>query len=196
MHRFSYKIERKLCSKPSKHTKRFLMFVMARLISSTSLDEVDQLFTSLCMLCFSKVRYLEIEKYIDKLENAILCNSDEKCELELEYITQMDEELPKEMGDGITYRKKSPFGQHYDSILNKCYCNVKSLENLSNNIPPEENLAYYCPKLPEFLATNYMPICPLWTSLIIGPSKFPGKVNATFTNSVAVNWMKLLKRIY
>ena len=133
-------------------------------------------------------------KYIDKLENAILCNSDEKYELELEYITQMDEELPNEMGNGITYRKKSPFGQHYDSILNKCYCNVKSLENLSNNIPLEENLAYYCPKLPEFLATNYMPICPLWTGLIIGPSKFPGKVNATFTNSVAENWMRIVKK--
>ena len=56
-------------------------------------------------------------KFISKLENAILCHSNEKYELEMEYITQMDEELPNEMGDGLTYRKKSPFGQHFDSIL-------------------------------------------------------------------------------
>ena len=145
MHRFSYKIERKLLSKPPKDTKRFLMFVMARLISCTSLDEMDQLFTSLCMLCFSRVRYPEIEKYFDKIKNAVQCNSEENYELELEYIPQMDEELPNEMGDSISYRKKSHFGQHYDSILNKCYCTIQSLETLSKNTPIEENRAYYCP---------------------------------------------------
>ena len=194
MHRFSYKIERKLLSKPPKETKRFLMFVMARLISCTSLDEMDQLFTSLCMLCFSRVRYPEIEKYFDKIENAVQCNSEENYELELEYIPQMDEKLPNEMGDSISYRKKSPFGQHYDSILNKCYCTIQSLETLSKNTPIEENRAYYCPNLPEYLVTHYMPICPLWTGLIIGPSKFPGKANATFTNSIAENWMRIVKK--
>ena len=71
------------------------------------------------------------------------------------------------MGDGITYRKKSPFGQHYDSILNKCYSNVKSLETLSKNTPLEKNQTYYCHNLPEFLATNYIPICPLWIGMTI-----------------------------
>ena len=53
---------------------------------------------------------MEIEKFISRLENAILCHSDEKYELEMEYITQMDEELPNEMGDGLTYRKNPPLG--------------------------------------------------------------------------------------
>ena len=39
MHRFSYKIDRELCNKPKKETKRFIMFVMARLISCKTLDE-------------------------------------------------------------------------------------------------------------------------------------------------------------
>ena len=39
-----------------------------------------------------------------------------------------------------------------------------------------------------------MPICPLWTGLIIGPSKFPGKVNVTFTNSIVENWMRIVKK--
>ena len=110
MHRFSYKIERKLCNKPKKETKLFIIFLMARLISCTTLDELDQLFTSLCMLCFSSVRNKEIENYISKLENAILCYSDEEYELEMEYITQIDEELPNEIGDGLTYRKNPPLG--------------------------------------------------------------------------------------
>ena len=145
---------------------------------------------------FSSVRHMEIEKFMSKLENAILCHSNEKYELEMEYITQMDEELPKEMGDGLTYRKKSPFGQHFDSILKKCSCNVTYLESQLKNTQLEENNIYYFPSLPEFLATNYIPICPLWTGLIIGPSKFPGKVNVTFTNSIAENWMRIVKRIF
>ena len=69
----------------------------------------------------------------------------------------------------------------------------KIFRNLSKNTPLEENNTYYCSNLPEFLATNYMSICPLWTGLIIGPSKFPEEVNATFTNSVAENWMRIVK---
>ena len=48
--------------------------------------------------------------------------------------------------------------------------------------------------MPEFLTTHYMPICPLWTGLIIGPALFPGKVNVTFTNSIAENWMRIVKK--
>ena len=39
-----------------------------------------------------------------------------------------------------------------------------------------------------------MPICPLWTGLIIGPALFPGKVDVTFTNSIAENWMRIVKK--
>ena len=38
-----------------------------------------------------------------------------------------------------------------------------------------------------------MPICPLWTGLIIGPTLFPWKVNVTFTTSIVENWMKIVK---
>ena len=87
----------------SRHSK------MARLISCTTLDEMDQLFTSLCILCLSRVKYLEIEQYCEKLQNAVY-NFDENYEFEMEYLSEIDEELPNEIGDSITYRKESPFG--------------------------------------------------------------------------------------
>ena len=71
MHRFSYRIERKLTKRPSKETKRVIMFIMARITSCTTLEEVDQLFTSLCISCLSQMKYPEIEQHIKKLEKAI-----------------------------------------------------------------------------------------------------------------------------
>ena len=63
MHRImhSYKIERKLTKRPSKETKRVIMFIMARITSCTTLEEVDQLFTALCISCLSQMKCLEIE---------------------------------------------------------------------------------------------------------------------------------------
>ena len=193
INRFSYKIERKLTKNLNKETERFIMFVMARLISCSTLDELNQLFTSLCMLCLSRVRYPEIEQYIEKLENAIF-QIDENYELEIEYLTEIDEELPNEMGDSISYRRKSPFGKHFDSMLKKCKRYVQKLESQQKITLLGENYGYYLPSLPEFLTTHYMPICPLWTGLIIGPALFPGKVNVTFTNSIAENWMRIVKK--
>ena len=110
INRFIYKIERNLTERPNKETKRLIMFTMARLTSCTTLDEMNS-FTSLCILCLSRVKYLEIEQYCE-LQNAVY-NFDENYEFEMEYLSEIDEELPNEMGDSITYRKKSPL----ESIL-------------------------------------------------------------------------------
>ena len=131
--------------------------------------------------------------YIEKLENAIY-QIDENYELEIEYLTEIDEEMPNEMGDSISYRRKFPFGKHFDSILKKCKRYVQKLESQQKITLLGENYGYYLPSLPEFLTTHYMPICPLWTGLIIGPALFPGKVNVTFTNSIAENWMRIVKK--
>ena len=57
-----------------------------------------------------------------------------------------------------------------------------------------ENSELYLPCLPEFLATHYMPINPLWSGLIVGPALFPEKVKVTLTNSIAENWMRIVKK--
>ena len=71
MNRFNYKIERKLSKRPLKETKQVIMFIMARITSCTTLEEVEQLFTSLCMSCLFRMKYPKIEQHIIKLEKAI-----------------------------------------------------------------------------------------------------------------------------
>ena len=44
------------------------MFIMARLTSSTTLEYLSELYTALCITCFSKVRYPETVQYINKLK--------------------------------------------------------------------------------------------------------------------------------
>ena len=165
-----------------------MMFIMARITSCTTL-EVDQLFTSLCISCLSRMRYPEVEQYVKKLENAIFhCN--ENHELGMDYLSEIDEELSNELGDCMTYRNKSPFGKHFDSILQKSKSFVQDLQTRPQTISLEVNHIYYLPDLPGFLVTHYMPICPLWTGVIIGPTLFLGKLDVTFTNSIVENWMK------
>ena len=67
LHRISYKLERNI--KPTKHMKRMILYVMARLISCTSFNDFEQLFTALCMLCLAKKTYPEINPYVSKIEN-------------------------------------------------------------------------------------------------------------------------------
>ena len=97
------------------------------------------------------------------------------------------EEMPNKQGDSLTYKDKSPFGKHFQNIYyNKC-------SNSIQKIFFEENNEFYLPDLPDFLATHYMPISPLWTGLMLGPILYAGKVDVTFTNSIAENWMRIVK---
>ena len=194
MHRFSYKLEKKSSLKPTKRTKRIIMYIMARLTSSTTLEDISQLFTALCMSCFSKLRYPETKLYITKLQDAILLtvnNNDNTSEIE--YLEELDEEMPNKQGDSLTYKDKSPFGKHFQNIYNKCSNFIQNLSIKYMHHSFEENNELYLPDLPDFLATHYMPISPLWTGLMLGPILYPGKVDVTFTNSIAENWMRIVK---
>ena len=75
---------------------------MARMVSCTVFDEMNQLFISLCMTSLSKNLYPEIRKYFHKLDNAIsICS--EEFNVDLEYLPELDEELPNSLGDDNTY---------------------------------------------------------------------------------------------
>ena len=84
------------------------MFIMARITSCTTLEEVDQLFTSLCISCLPQMKYPEIEPHIKKLEKAIF-QSTENYEVGMDYLSEIDEELSNELGDRMTYRNQFPF---------------------------------------------------------------------------------------
>ena len=111
----------------------------------------------------------------------------------MDYLSEIDEELYNELGDSMTYKNKSPFGRHFDSILQKSNSFVQDLQTRRQTTPLEVNSRYFLPDLPEYLVTHYMPICPLWTGMIIGATLFPGKLDVTFTNSIVGNWMKIVK---
>ena len=67
----------------------------------------------------------------------------------MDYLAEIDEELSNELGDSMTYRNKSPFGRHFDSILQKSNSFVQNLQTRSQNVCLEENSRYYLPNLPE-----------------------------------------------
>ena len=83
-----------------------------------------------------------------KLEKAIF-QLTENYEVGMDYLSEIDEELSNELGDSMTYRNKSPFGRHFDSILQKSNSFVQNLQTRSQNICLEENSRYYLPNLPE-----------------------------------------------
>ena len=157
MNRFSYKLGHNF--QLDKQRKQKIMFIMARMVSCTVFDEMNQLFISLCMTSLSKNLYPEIQKYFDKLDNAISISSEE-VNVDLEYLPELDEELPNSLGDGNTYRTRSPFGIHFQSELQNCMQVISRLESKKRVHNLETNL-YFLPDFPKFLVTYYMPICPL-----------------------------------
>ena len=96
------------------------------------------------------------------------------------------------MGDSKTYKSRSPFGKHFQIELMNCkrLVGIFEMEEQNENTPKNN---YYFPDLPSFLVTHYMPVCPLWSGLILGPSLYPGQCHVTSTNAIAENWMRIVK---
>ena len=64
------------------------------------------------------MRYPEVEQYIKKNENAIF-HANENYELEMDYLSEIDEELYNELGDSITYKNKlAKYKENYLYPLN------------------------------------------------------------------------------
>ena len=61
-------------------------------------------------------------------------------DLDIDYLAELDEELPNDLGDSITYKVSSPYGRHFKSALNIFKILVNDLENkYSNSLHFEEN---------------------------------------------------------
>ena len=150
MNRFNYKLGHNF--QLDKQRKQKIMFIMARMVSCTVFDEMNQLFISLCMTSLSKNLYPEIQKYFDKLDNAISISSEE-FNVDLEYLPELDEELPNSLGDGNTYRTRSPFGIHFQSELQNCMQVISKLESKKRVHHIETNL-YFLPDFPKFYVSR------------------------------------------
>ena len=115
--------------------------------------------------CYCQKLYPEVQQYISILEKAI--NFEEQVDVKIEYLAELDEELPNELGDSLTYKSKSPFGRHFENILTTCQTLINQLDvKYAGSSKLRYNL-FFLPKLSIFLATHYMPICPLWTGFIL-----------------------------
>ena len=100
------------------------------------------------------------------------------------------------MGDSNSYKSKSPFGRYFNSVLIKCQERIDDLKIQHKDDDDsflEDNDNFFLPQLPNFLVTHYMPICPLWTSSILGPVMVPNGSDVRYSNAVAENWMRILK---
>ena len=68
---------------------------MARLINCNSFEELYQLFVALCISCSAR-------KIFPELINAI-CYEEYNLDVDMDYLPELDEGLPNELGDSITY---------------------------------------------------------------------------------------------
>ena len=183
MHRFSHKLNYTL--RASKETKRRILFVMARLINSVSFKEIDSLFFALCVSVLPKL-YSEVQQNISILEMAINYD-EEQVDMEIEYLAELDEELPNELGYRLTYNTKSPYGRHFQNILTTSQALINQLDIKHVGSSKLRNNFFFLPKLPIFVATHYMPICPLWTGFIL--AKFLPEQRTTCRCSNAIQYI-------
>ena len=87
MNRISYKLEH-TTMKIKKSLKRIFMFLMARLVACTNIDEFEQLFTPLSLTCLAKRIYPEIQQYIYIIEKAI--KSKEEINGDFDHVAELD----------------------------------------------------------------------------------------------------------
>ena len=113
--------------------------------------------------------------------------------MEIEYLAELDEELPNELGDGLTYKSKSPYGRHFENILTTTQALINQLEIQHVGSSKLRDNVFFLPKLPIFLVTYYMPICPLWTGFILAMFLPEQRTICRCSNAIVENWMKVAK---
>ena len=84
-----------------------------------SIRRIEPTFAALCTTSLDKRNFPEIDKYFQKLDNAISLSND-KFDIDLEYLGGLYEELDNTLGDRNTNRNRSPFGIYFQSEPNKC----------------------------------------------------------------------------
>ena len=102
----------------------------------------------------------------------------------------MDDNNPIENKDSKTFREKSPFGKHFVNIARFC----KTWIDNNHGKKEDPNLCYIL-ELIEYLLTYYLPILPLWSGIVIGPTSVldKNKNNIIFSNAIVENWMRIVK---
>ena len=175
----------------SNHTNVEITYFLHKWIYDVKLILKHDICPSQIKVDFSWAMLHGISK-VFKIENTINFR-EEEVNYEFDFIDEFDEELPNEFGDGNIYKNKSSFGRYFDNLLKNCQKMIDKLDRKHNTTYFEESETYFLPDLPTFLVTYYMPICLLWSSLILGPVISPGEANVRHSNAIVESWMKIVK---
>ncbi|KAI6647066.1 hypothetical protein LOD99_8903 [Oopsacas minuta] len=165
MHGIGFHINRKF--KLNKEVRKLFLYSFGYLVRCTNITQISSVFTSLCYVFKSKYINEHVLTNIKTLEFYI---SDSYSDLDDTNESLYDEDSdndPIDIKDGKTIRDRSPFGKHFAYISKQC-------ENAINNNHTkafDSNPCYY-PSLIEYILTYYLPILPLWSGVILGPTVF------------------------
>ena len=166
-----------------KQTCKYIMYTVALMINTTTLDELNTLFNFLSILLLSTSplshpRFNEAKNTLDKLMKQHPRDNDD------EILTQDDDNLAvcdKEDDEILSKQpSKSAFAKHFKLMSKVIQSEMDEVETTDENV-------FYSPAAQTYLINTYMSVAPIWTGLLIPDVKHD-------TNSPAENWMKIVKK--
>ena len=177
MHRLSHNLDKKF--KIQKSFKHLTLHVFAVILKAKSMQEINRVFVGLSNI-------LSIQYYNDTVSSSLVeLNGLVRGDMlyQLDYV-EPPEDDSTQVENATTYRAKSPFGRHFDSLVYKNRNDVKTDKISMLN-------GCYCPDIFEYLLTYYMPILPLWTGIILSQTGDEEETKAS--NAIAENWFRIVK---
>lgn len=136
-----------------KDVRKFWLYVLARLQTSTSLDIASQLVEDLSTISKSKLLSKQATRALKRLNNAI--------QMQDPIVEEVDEVgktcTSQETLGEETLRSQSPFYNHFKHIVEYAY--------VSNTLGDKN--PYYIPELAEKILKQYLPFFPLWSGVLL-----------------------------
>ena len=154
-HQFSTILAEKGAAKKCRSSYQWLF---AKMQMSTDLEQLSSIFRLVCQLALSTTQ--------PELDQDAMHAQPTECAVpECESPDDGQEE-------GTTMRLGTPFGRHFNDLVNEVAKAAVDEEEVTNN--------FYCPKLPTYLAGLVMPLAPLWSQLLSSGTASNASVEANF----------------
>ena len=138
--------------------RRLVLHVFVYIICCKHTDEINQLLL-LCYILCSKEQTSRYFDELDKLERYVTDDIYVSSNIPEEFKDENDNYL-----NGVIYREKVPFGRHFDLLYE---CSLVSLSEVDNISQSNSNSVSYTSQIIEFLLTQYLPVFPLWSGIIL-----------------------------
>lgn len=165
----------------NKEARRYIMYVVARIVDADDLNDIDEAFKNLCILLLSKHvdSHPDLPKCVSYL-NKVVAKEDPEDE-----IHEDDNDEDEEEASTGFKPSESVFATHFKRTINEVKSYIGDGDDQST-VEQDVN-KYYSPDVVTYLLNTYMCILPLWTGIMLD-----GGVTHD-TNSCVENWMKILK---